>query len=258
MSILFVENLICGYGGEDVVRDVSFTLERGEILSLAGENGCGKTTLLRAVCGLISIKSGAAYIDGKRVSAIPLKERAKKIALLSQTGAGGDYSEYTVWDTVLMGRYPYQKEIFGEISQKDKAAAEKYIAETGLSGLENRLITELSGGQLQRVFLARTFAQEPDVILLDEPANHLDLRRQTELAEHLRKWVSSGKSAVGVFHDLGFAAAVSDRIMLMKDGKNVLCGETGEVLRSKELNEVFGTDVNGYMEKIAKIWETDG
>ena len=256
MPILTVKNITCGYGGEDVIKDVSFTLERGGILSLAGENGCGKTTLLRAVCGLIPVKSGGAYIDGKLISDIPLKERACRIALLSQTGAGGDYSEYTVMDTVLMGRYARQKGgIFSEASPEDISAAEKYIAETGLQGLENRLITELSGGQLQRVFLARAFAQEPDVIFLDEPANHLDLKRQTELAEHLRKWVSEGKSVVGVFHDLGFAAAVSDRIMLIKDGRAVLCGGTKEVLQSKELNEVFGTDVRAYMQKIAEIWK---
>ncbi|MDE6132999.1 MAG: ABC transporter ATP-binding protein, partial [Oscillospiraceae bacterium] len=141
MPILTVKNITCGYGGEDVVRDVSFTLERGEILSLAGENGCGKTTLLRAVCGLIPVKSGGAYIDGRLISEIPLKERACRIALLSQTGAGGDYSDYTVMETVLMGRYARQKGFFSEASPEDAAAAEKYIAETGLQGFENRLIT---------------------------------------------------------------------------------------------------------------------
>lgn len=256
MPILTVENITCGYGGKDVVRDVSFTLERGEILSIAGENGCGKTTLLRAVCGLIPIKSGGAYIDGKLISEMSVKERARRIAMLSQTGAGGDYSDYTVMDTVILGRYSRQRSgIFSEVSAEDKAAAEKYIAETGLQGLEDRLITELSGGQLQRVFLARTFAQEPDVIFLDEPANHLDLKMQTVLAEHLRKWVLDGKSVVGVFHDLGFAAAVSDRIMLLKDGKKILCGETKEVLRSEKLNEAFDTDVKAYMKKIADIWK---
>ena len=248
MPILTAKNITCGYGGDDVIKDVSFTLERGEILALAGENGCGKTTLLRSVCGLIPVRSGGAYIDGKLISDIPLKER--------QTGAGGDYSEYTVMDTVLMGRYARQNGgIFSEASPEDKSAAEKYIAETGLQGLENRLITELSGGQLQRVFLARAFAQEPDVIFLDEPANHLDLKMQTALAEHLRKWVSDGKSVVGVFHDLGFAAAVSDRIMLIKDGRAVLCGKVKEVLQSEELNEVFGTDVRTYMKRIADIWK---
>lgn len=255
MPILKVENITCGYGGRDVIKDVSFTLERGEILSLAGENGCGKTTLLRAVCGLIPIKSGGAYIDGKLISDIPLKERACRIALLSQTGAGGDYSDYTVTETVLMGRYARKKGVFTEASAEDAAAAERYIAETGLQGLEDRPITELSGGQLQRVFLARAFAQEPDVIFLDEPANHLDLKMQTALAEHLRKWTAAGKSAVGVFHDLGFAAAVSDRIMLIRDGRSLLCGETKEVLLSEKLNETFGTDVKAYMKKIARIWQ---
>ena len=255
MAVLKIDRLSCGYGGKPVVKDVSFELGEGEILSLAGPNGCGKTTLLKAVCGLIPVMSGGAYLDGKDVSQISVKERAKHIAILSQTGAGGDYFDYTVMDTVLMGRYALQKGgIFAETASEDIAAAERYIAEVGLEGLEKRLITELSGGQIQRVFLARAFAQEPDIILLDEPANHLDFKRQTELVKLLKKWVEGGRSVIGVFHDINLAASVSDRIMLMNKGEAVICGSTAEVLKSEKLNEVFETDVREYMKKVSEMW----
>ena len=256
MAELKIDGLSCGYGGEDIVKNVSLTVQGGETAAIAGPNGCGKTTLLRAVCGLIPITAGKVLIDGKSIADISPKERAQRIAMLSQTGAGGDYFGYTVLNTVLMGRYSRQKgTVFSETSGGDISAAEKYIDEVGLSGCEDRLITELSGGQLQRVFLARAFAQEPDILVLDEPANHLDIKSQNELAELLKRFAESGKAVVGVFHDISFAAAVSDRILLMKDGEAAVCGNTEDIVRSERLSEVFGTDIRAYMKKILKIWE---
>ncbi len=256
MAELRIEELSCGYGGADIVKNVSLTVKGGGTVAIAGPNGCGKTTLLRAVCGLIPITAGEVFIDGSAAADIPPKERAKKVAMLSQTGAGGDYFGYTVVNTVLMGRYSRQKgSVFSETSGEDIAAAERCIAETGLGGLEDRPITELSGGQLQRVFLARAFAQEPEILLLDEPANHLDIKSQNELSVLLKRFTDSGGAVLGVFHDISFAAAVSDRILLMKDGEAVSCGRTEDIVGSKELSEVFDTDVSAYMKKILKIWE---
>lgn len=256
MAELRIEKLSCGYGGADIVKNVSLTVKGGGTVAIAGPNGCGKTTLLRAVCGLIPITAGKVFIDGSAAADIPPKERAKKVAMLSQTGAGGNYFSYTVVNTVLMGRYSRQKgSVFSETSREDIAAAERCIAEVGLGGLEDRSITELSGGQLQRVFLARAFAQEPEILLLDEPANHLDIKSQSELSGILKRFTDSGGAVLGVFHDISFAAAVSDRILLMKDGEAVSCGRTEDIVGSKELSEVFDTDVSAYMKKILKIWE---
>lgn len=155
----------------------------------------------------------------------------------------------------MMGRYSRLGEkLFSEASEKDTEVVEKVISEVGLSELKDRYITELSGGQLRRVFLARTFAQEPEILFLDEPANHLDPKHQTELCRWLKNFKESGRSAVGVFHDIGFAAAVSDRIMLMQDGKAVLCGEPKEIIASEKLNEVFETDVKAHMKALAQFW----
>ncbi len=256
MSLIEIKGLSCGYGGGDVVKNVSFEAERGEITALAGPNGCGKTTLLRALCGAVTPSAGDIVIEGSSALKMSARERAKRIALLSQTGAGGDYFDYTVFDTVLMGRYARLKgKLFPETSEEDVMTVKKYISETVLEDCEKRLITELSGGQLQRALLARAFAQEPDILLLDEPANHLDIQSQRELAGLLKRFADSGKTVIGVFHDISFAAFVSDRIMLMRGGERIMYEAVPDVLRSEELAEVFGTDVREYMKSIYKIWD---
>lgn len=125
---------------------------------------------------------------------------------------------------------------------------------TGALPLADKYINELSGGQLQRVLLARTFAQQPKLILLDEPANHIDLSGLPELISMIREWTEDGGAAVGVFHDLNLCAAASDRLILMDSGKIAADGSCKEVLKSKILSEIYGFDVQAYMRKIAEIW----
>ena len=153
----------------------------------------------------------------------------------------------------MLGRYAISKN--GSTTKLDREKTEYCLEKTGTAELRNKLITELSGGQLQRVFLARAFAQEPQLILLDEPANHLDLKHQLKLIELLKEWTDEKHSVIGIFHDINLAASLSDKMMVMSDGKKIMHGKTADICRSGKLSEVYGFDVGDYMRKALEIWK---
>ena len=251
--MLNISHLSCGYGGPPVVKDVSFRVREGERLCILGPNGCGKTTLLRAMAGLLPA-SGSIQLNGSDLRKLSVRQRAKKLALmsqLSQTAFG-----YTVHETVMLGRYARRTggPLAGE-SAEDRRVVQESMTLTGTWELRNRLITQLSGGQLQRVYLARTFAQEPQAILLDEPTNHLDLRYQVELIESLRAWVqTAGRCVVGVLHDINLALAFADTVLLMEHG-TVLTQERVEHLDTSLLNRLYGMDVRTHMKTTLERWK---
>ncbi|MDR2258554.1 MAG: ABC transporter ATP-binding protein, partial [Treponema sp.] len=168
--MLEINNLFCGYRGSDVIHGLSLRANRGQVLILAGPNGCGKTTLLKAIARIIPCR-GSVTLDGRDISAFSRKNLAQKIALLGQMSQ--IHFPYTVYDTVALGRYAHAKGFLKSLSKGDRAFIMNIIDRLGLYDDKDRMINELSGGQLQRVFLARTLAQDPDIILLDEPTNHL-------------------------------------------------------------------------------------
>ena len=173
--LLEVKNLCCGYDGNDVIHNLSFNINRGENISIIGPNGCGKSTILKALANLIEYK-GEIKLDGVEIKKIKRKDLAKKVALMSQNSQ--IYFSYTVFETVALGRYAHMDGVFSSLSKKDRDIVLKCIESVGLLNEKDKLINELSGGQLQRVYLARAFAQDPDILLLDEPTNHLDLKCQ--------------------------------------------------------------------------------
>jgi len=190
--MLSVENLSCGYDGVDVISNINFSVNYGEKLCIIGPNGCGKTTLLRAICNLMNYK-GSVALDKKDISKMKRKEISSSIALMTQLTS--IYFSYSVYETVALGRYlAFSKKIFTEETKTDKEIILSSLENVGLIDIKDKPITELSGGQLQRVFLARVFVQEPKIILLDEPTNHLDLKHQLELIEHLMNGL--GKKSV--------------------------------------------------------------
>lgn len=248
-----VNRLSCGYGGAPVVKDVSFRVHEGERLCILGPNGCGKTTLLRAMAGLLP-GSGTIELEGGDLRRMSARQRAKKLALMSQLTPAA--FGYTVHETVMLGRYARRTggPLAGE-SEEDRRVVRESMERTGTWELRDRLITELSGGQLQRVYLARTFAQEPQVILLDEPTNHLDLRYQVELIESLRTWVQTpGRCVVGVLHDINLALAFADTVLLLEDG-NVLAQERVEGLNPSLLDRLYGMDVRAHMKATLERWK---
>ena len=251
--MLKLSNVSAGYNEIDVVKNVSFSVAENDSLSIIGPNGCGKTTLLRAILNILPF-SGEILVDDVPISKMKHKEKSRKIAMLSQiTGA---YFSYSVYDTVMMGRYLHIKDkLLGLPSEKDKEVVQNCLKAVDLIKEANKPITELSGGQLQRVFLARTLAQEPQIILLDEPTNHLDLKFQIELIDYMKKWaLDGGRTVVGVMHDINLAMKLSENIMIMKDGKAAAFGKTSEVVTDELLKNVFEIDVAEFMREALGKW----
>lgn len=252
--MLTLHDVSVGYGGDDVVKHISLCVKAGENLSIIGPNGCGKTTLLKAIANILPYK-GNIELDQTSTHKMKQKEIAKKIAMMSQIS--GIYFSYTVFDTVMMGRYLHIKDkILGLPSAKDKEHVMDCLKAVDLWNEKDREITKLSGGQLQRVFLARTLAQEPEIILLDEPTNHLDLKYQVELVEYLRNWTAnSNRAVIGVLHDINLALRLSDNLMIMKEGHIQAYGKSSEIITGELLQNTYEIDVAGYMRDSLKIWE---
>lgn len=250
--MLEIKNLYTGYDKKEIIKNINFKVERGENLCIVGPNGCGKSTLLKSIANILEYK-GNIKIDENEVSNLSRLDLAKKIGLMSQMTHL--YFPYTVYDTVSLGRYAYSKGAFARLSSQDIEIIVDSMKKVGIYELKDKMITELSGGQLQRVFLARVFAQNPDVILLDEPTNHLDFKHQIELLENLKDWVkNNNKIVVGVLHDLNLVQYFADKVLILKDGKEVDYGLPEDVFSGCTLNEVYGIDIKDFMKNILQKW----
>ena len=251
--ILSVKEVYGGYENIQILHGISFDVFQGEKICILGQNGCGKTTLLRAIANMIPFQ-GEVVACGLSVKKAKRLEVAKTISLMTQMHSL--YFSYTVYETVMMGRYAYQKGIFFSSNEEDKKIVEESLKQTKAWEFRDRLLTELSGGQLQRVMLARVLAQSPNIILLDEPTNHLDLKYQIELMEYLNEWVKKGERCViSVLHDMNLAINFSDKIFLMQEGRGVKYTSVQEFPLSI-LNEVYGIDIGAYMKTSLKKWDT--
>jgi len=251
--MLNINNLYAGYNNVDVIFNINFKVENGESLCLLGPNGCGKSTLLKSISRIIDYR-GSVMIDGKDISTVTRKELARKIALLSQSTQV--FFPYTVYETVSMGRYAYSQGFLRDLSAEDENALKNILIKLDLWDIKDRMIDELSGGTLQRVFLARTLAQTPDIILLDEPANNLDLKHQIELLKFLKEWVKeNNKSVIGVFHDLNLARHFGDTAILMNSGELAANGKIDEILNSDVLCKVFDIDIHAFMRESFEKWK---
>ena len=163
---------------------------------------------------------------------------------------------YTVYETVALGRYAHLKGVFATLSENDNNIIVKCIENVGLLDLKNKLINELSGGQLQRVFLARAFAQDPEVILLDEPTNHLDLRCQIDILEYLNKWTKeNNRIVVAVLHDLNLVQSFGESVLMLNNGEVVAKGIPKHVLEEEKLKKVYGINIKTFMLNVLRKWE---
>ncbi|MDO5377013.1 MAG: ABC transporter ATP-binding protein [Clostridia bacterium] len=243
-----IQNVFAGYGARDVLRGVSFSLQAGENLAILGPNGCGKTTLLRVLAGLLPFR-GEVRIGGRNLASLSPLALASQVGMMSQSTQAA--FDYTVREVVRMGRYRLRRGgLFGGGDPQGEAAVERAMEAVALAELADRPVSALSGGQQQRVFLARVLAQEPAVILLDEPTNHLDLKNQIELMEYLRAYTASGEHRViGVFHDLTLAPMLCRQALFMKDGVALAKGPFGEIATPAFLREIYGVDVRAHLSR---------
>ena len=251
--MLVLNNVSTGYDQKKIVKEISLTANSGQILGIIGPNGCGKTTLLRAISGILPYE-GSIELSGEEIRHFKRKKLAKKVALLTQVSEV--YFPYTVYETVALGRYAHQSSFALGLSEKDKAIIEESLIKVGLINEKDRMINELSGGQLQRVFLARTLTQCPEIILLDEPTNHLDLRHQIELLTYLKEWVKEGhRQVIAVLHDLNLVQQFADEVILISQGRMLRKGSTSEVLGSEELQAAYEMDVKQFMLDTLSRWQ---
>jgi iron complex transport system ATP-binding protein len=250
--MLELKNVAAGYGGNDVIKNISLTVGEGEVFCIAGPNGCGKSTLLKTITRILKYR-GSITVDRNEVRDLPRRALAKKVALLSQSAQV--YFPYTVSDTVALGRYAWGEGFLRGLSKIDKTVIEDTLAKLDLLDIKDRMIDSLSGGQLQRVFLARTLVQAPAIILLDEPTNHLDLKYQIELLTLLSRWVKDGgKTVIAVLHDLNLLRSFAGKAALMRDGELFRSGTAETVLDAASLEAVYGMDIHAFMRKSLQKW----
>ena len=246
------ENLSVQYGAQTAVNRVSFSLQPGQWLMLAGPNGAGKSTLIRAVAQTIPY-TGRITLDGRDLRSLRPAERARQIAVLSQHNSA-QYG-YTVEEIVQLGRYAHRKGFLSSKPEGEDQRVDGALALTGLTEYRHRSVLTLSGGELQRVFLAQVFAQDPKVLLLDEPANHLDLPYQQHIFSLLSDWLRQpGRAVLSVVHDLSLAKKYGTHALLMHRGNSVAYGETNAVLTPSNLQSVYGMDVSAWMKDLLSQW----
>ncbi|WP_122640524.1 ABC transporter ATP-binding protein [Romboutsia sp. Marseille-P6047] len=251
--MLKIKNLYSGYNDVDVIKDITIDVNKGESVFIIGPNGCGKSTFLKSIANIIEYR-GSIQIENKEISSFKRKDLAKKVGLMSQISE--IYFPYTIYDTVSLGRYPYTKGMFDKLSKDDHKIIMDSIEKVGLTEYKDKMITELSGGQLQRVFLAKLLAQNPDIILLDEPTNHLDFKYQIELLEYVKKWsMSNNKIVIGVLHDLNLVHNFADSVILLNQGRVISSGKPVEVLNNDIIKDVYDIDIKGFMLDALEKWK---
>lgn len=240
--MLRIENVSIGYPHqEDILREISFSVKGSEILCLIGRNGSGKTTLLRGITGILPLRSGTISYDGTDLSAMDPRSRARLISVVPQ--AVSLPAGYTVYETVSHGRTPYLN-WYGKLSPADEQIIGNAIRITGLESFTEKEVSSLSGGEQQRVILARALTQEAPVMILDEPTNYLDLHYQVALLELERQICrQKGLAVIVIIHDLNLAARFADRVVILNNGRIAETGTPEEVLREDILSEVYDTPV---------------
>lgn len=234
-----VEKLGKKYGNQSVLEDVNFSVKRGECLGIIGPNGSGKSTLLKLLSGVESSNSGRVEVDGKKIEKYSRKELAKWLAVLQQESIPP--IGFTVREVIEMGRFPFQNWM-GEEKTEIEPLIDSILEKMDLTDLSDRHLENLSGGERQRVALGKTMAQQPKLLMLDEPTTFLDIGHQVQLMDRIREWQKDDElTIIAVLHDLNIAALYCDRLLLLHKGGVVAIGKPERILRTDLIEQVYGT-----------------
>lgn len=240
--MLKINNLSVFYGDRQILHEIQLEVQSGEIVALLGPNGAGKSTLIRSISGVIPIRNGNIFVDQKDVTSLSTMERARHISVVPQ--AISVPPAFTVWETVLLGRTPYLN-FLGQTSAKDEAIARQALEQVDVLHLIDKRMDEISGGEQQRVLLARTLAQDTPILLMDEPTTHLDISHQIDLLKLITKQAREKNLTVLVaLHDLNLASMFADRIAIVQHGLLCVAGTPQETLTSEIINSVYHVPVH--------------
>lgn len=240
MMKLKVQDIEFSYASEPLLKDVCIELAASEMLSVVGPNGAGKSTLIRCIDRILKPQRGIILLDERDIKELRLMDLAKKMGYIPQSTSR--VFPATVFDAVLMGRRPH---LGWRATEKDTDKVLETLQMLNIEDLAMRDIDELSGGQLQKVFIARALVQEPDLLLLDEPTSNLDIKHQLEVMDTIKTIVrEKGISAIMAIHDLNLAARYADRIIMMNSGKIVSAGDPASVLTRDNIKRVYGVEAN--------------
>ncbi len=232
-----ISGICYSYEGKNALEKVTAQVPSGSFTGIIGPNGSGKSTLLRILGSVLRPFKGKVLYDGTDIALMPPLHRARLVgAVLQDSGA---QFGFTVREVVEMGRFPYRG-LFGKTDGSDSAAVEEAMDKAGVLQFSERPVTALSSGERQRAYIARALAQQPKVLLLDEPTSHLDISYQLEVMQMLKMLSSSGTTVVIVMHDLNLAGLYCDRLIAMKDGEVVAQGGPDMVLTAKNIMEIYG------------------
>ena len=246
MNLLSLEHVFFNYGNDRngfskfYLDDINLTFNKGEFVSLLGPNGCGKSTILKIITGILKVENGNLLLNNRDYKSISRKNLAKTIAFVPQNFS--TIFPFSIYEIVMMGRTPYLN-LIGYETGKDKKIVEEALELVEISHLKNHGINEVSGGEAQLAFIARAIVQEPEIILLDEPNAHLDIKHQVSIFSLIKK-INREKNllVITVSHDLNLAGYYSDRIILMKSGKIFSDDNAEKILTSENIKNVFEID----------------
>ena len=240
MTVLEGRNVSIRFGKKPIHTDVTFSIKEGELVAITGPNGAGKTTLLRTIAGLIP-SSGEVILGERPLKDWTSRERARRLAFVRQNQEIS--FGFTVMELVLLGRSPHRGWLEA-FTREDHQIATDALESVALSGYEERKLSELSGGEYQRVRLAQALAQDPEILLLDEPTTHLDIHHQLDLLHRVRALADDGRTIISAIHDLPLAARFADRILVLNEGRLVADGTPENVLTPDLIRTVFRVEAH--------------